>query len=91
MVYGFGSSVNNFADVGYPGILSNCTQCHTSGTYRVPLPMQLGLLGTTVDTHATVVSNGQGGTTVQPMSALTDELAVLAHHTDSGGLLGMPR
>jgi hypothetical protein len=34
--------------------------------------MQLGLLGTTVDTHATVVSNGQGGTTVQPMSALTD-------------------
>ncbi|HEX3122012.1 MAG TPA: OmcA/MtrC family decaheme c-type cytochrome, partial [Rhodanobacteraceae bacterium] len=72
VVYGFGSSVNNFADVGYPGILSNCTQCHTSGTYRVPLPDQLSLLGTTVDTHATVVSNGQGGATVQPTSALSN-------------------
>lgn len=70
VVYGFGSSVNNFADVGYPGILSNCTQCHASGSYRVPLA--LGLLGTTVDTHATVVSNGQGGTMVQPASALAN-------------------
>jgi OmcA/MtrC family decaheme c-type cytochrome len=72
VVYGFGSSVNNFSDVGYPGILSNCTQCHTSGTYRVPLPNQLGLLGTTVDTHATVVSNGQGGSMVAPTAALTN-------------------
>ena len=72
VIYGFGSSVNNFSDVGYPGILSNCTQCHTAGTYRVPLPDQLSLLGTTVDTHATVLSNGHGGTTVQPTSALSN-------------------
>ena len=70
VVYGFNSSVNNFADVGFPGIISNCTQCHTSGTYRVPLKQ--GLLGTTIDTHATVVSNGQGGSTVSPMAALSN-------------------
>jgi len=32
----------------------------------------MGLLGTTVDTHATVVSNGSGGSTIAPMSALAD-------------------
>ena len=67
-VYGFGGSVNNFDDVGYPGILSNCTQCHADGTYRVPL--QMGLLGSTVDTHATQVATESGGKAIFPAGAL---------------------
>ena len=70
VIYGRNASVNNFVDVGYPATLSNCTQCHSSGTYRVPLKQ--GLLGMTVDTHATAVSNGEGGSTVAPQSALAD-------------------
>jgi OmcA/MtrC family decaheme c-type cytochrome len=69
-VYGFGGSVNNFDDVGFPGILSNCTQCHATGTYRVPL--QLGLLGTTVDTHATQVATESGGKAIFPPMALAN-------------------
>ena len=69
-VYGFGGRPNNFDDVGYPGILSNCTQCHATGTYRVPL--QPGLLGTTVDTHATQVATESGGKTISPIMALAN-------------------
>lgn len=69
-VYGFGGSVNNFDDVRFPGILSNCTQCHAPGTYRVPL--QLGLLGTTVDTHATQVATESGGKAIMPVMALAN-------------------
>ncbi len=69
VIYGFGGSVNNFADVRYPGILNNCTQCHASTSYQVPLTP--GLLGTTVDTHATVVAAGTGKT-ISPIMALAD-------------------
>jgi OmcA/MtrC family decaheme c-type cytochrome len=70
VVYGFGGSVNSFADVRYPGTLATCTQCHEGGSYQVPL--KAGLLGTTVDTHATQVSNGSGGKTASPATAVSD-------------------
>ena len=35
-IYGFGGSKNNFNDVGYPGDLTNCAQCHLPGTNEVP-------------------------------------------------------
>jgi OmcA/MtrC family decaheme c-type cytochrome len=69
-VYGFRGSINNFDDVGYPGILSNCRQCHAQNTFRVPL--QMGLLGTTVDTHATRVATASGGTAISPIMALAN-------------------
>lgn len=73
VIYGFGGSVNNFSGVLYPGVLANCTQCHAGDSY-VP-PLNEGLLGTTVDTHATVVSNGSGGKTFTPPDALADSAA----------------
>lgn len=36
-IIGFGGSVNNFNEVGYPGILSNCASCHVNNSYRLPL------------------------------------------------------
>ena len=36
-IYGFGGSKNNFNNVGYPGDLSNCEQCHLAGTYVLPI------------------------------------------------------
>lgn len=36
-IYGFGGSKNNFNDVGYPGDLTNCEQCHLPGTYVLPI------------------------------------------------------
>src|SRR4029079_234499 len=36
-VYGFGSSVNNFNEVRYPGDRRDCLACHTSAaTYALP-------------------------------------------------------
>ncbi|MEO8921261.1 MAG: OmcA/MtrC family decaheme c-type cytochrome [Caldimonas sp.] len=70
VIYGFGGSVNSFSDVLYPGTLANCSQCHSGTTYEPPLAA--GLLGTTIDTHATVVLNGSGGKTIAPAAALAD-------------------
>ena len=36
-IYGYGGSKNNFNDVGYPGDLTNCEQCHLPGTYVMPI------------------------------------------------------
>ncbi len=69
VIYGFGGSVNDFTDVKYPGVLQNCDQCHQNSSYQ--LPLAAGLLGTTVDTHATEVSNG-GGKIIAPQAALQD-------------------
>lgn len=33
VIYGFGSSVNDFSDVVFPGQLNDCAMCHNSGTY----------------------------------------------------------
>jgi OmcA/MtrC family decaheme c-type cytochrome len=35
-VYGFGGSVNDFTDVTYPQVPSNCMACHNAGTYQAP-------------------------------------------------------
>jgi OmcA/MtrC family decaheme c-type cytochrome len=48
VVYGFGNSVHDFSQVGFPGILSNCRACHKADTFTLPLAP--GLLASTVDT-----------------------------------------
>jgi OmcA/MtrC family decaheme c-type cytochrome len=35
-VYGFGGSVNDFAEVTYPMALANCQACHVPGGYQAP-------------------------------------------------------
>lgn len=36
IVYGFGNVANNFGEVRFPGILSDCTTCHEPGTFTAP-------------------------------------------------------
>lgn len=62
VVYGYHNSVNDFSDVGFPGILSDCNQCHINNGYQLPLAS--GLMGTTVDTLATVGQAGPFGASV---------------------------
>ena len=50
VIYGFGNSVNDFGDVRFPGILSNCRTCHLPNTFT--LPLATGSLATTVDSGA---------------------------------------
>jgi OmcA/MtrC family decaheme c-type cytochrome len=47
-VYGFGSSVNDFKEVRFPGKLNQCETCHLPGTYQ--LPIAAGALGMSVNT-----------------------------------------
>ena len=37
-IYGRGSSVNNYNEVGYPGDRRNCAGCHVNGSEQMPLP-----------------------------------------------------
>ena len=62
IVYGYGNSVNNFSDVRFPGILSDCNQCHINNGYQVPVPT--GIMGTTIDTLATVAQSSPYGTSL---------------------------
>ncbi|HEU0121885.1 MAG TPA: OmcA/MtrC family decaheme c-type cytochrome [Bryobacteraceae bacterium] len=36
-IYGFGGSVNNFNEVRYPRVLSDCGACHVNGSEQLPL------------------------------------------------------
>lgn len=56
----YGGTPTDFSDVRFPGILNDCTQCHTATGYTLPLPA--GVLGTTVDTNATVQTAGNPAT-----------------------------
>jgi OmcA/MtrC family decaheme c-type cytochrome len=75
VVYGFGSSVNDFSHVGYPGILNNCNACHKPNTFV--LPLKAGVLGTTVDSGASRTDHADD-TNVTPTSAVCSA----CHDTD---------
>ncbi len=60
IVYAYQDNPTDFSGVGFPGILGDCTQCHSSTGYTLPLPS--GVLGTTIDTHATVKTANPFGT-----------------------------
>jgi OmcA/MtrC family decaheme c-type cytochrome len=36
-IYGYGNNPINFNHVGFPGIITNCTNCHLAGTYFLPI------------------------------------------------------
>ena len=38
IIYGFGGSANDFAEVLYPGDRRDCAKCHDPDTYLLPLP-----------------------------------------------------
>ncbi|MGE5242453.1 MAG: OmcA/MtrC family decaheme c-type cytochrome [Bacteroidota bacterium] len=57
VVYGFGGSVNDFSDVRFPGILNDCSTCHTATSYQLTgiweTPTESGILGSTISTTPT--------------------------------------
>jgi OmcA/MtrC family decaheme c-type cytochrome len=59
VVYGYHGSVNDFSDVRFPGILSDCDTCHLTDTYKLmdrsssgganwEMPAQSGIQGSTI-------------------------------------------
>ncbi len=44
IIYGFGGSVNNFSNVGFPTTAANCTTCHINNTQNLPLRQGLQLI-----------------------------------------------
>ena len=60
VVYGFNGSVNDFSHVRFPGILKDCTTCHTTSSYQLTgpweSPTQSGILASTVD-HGTSLTD----------------------------------
>lgn len=66
VVYGFGGSVNDFSDVRFPGILNDCTTCHTTSSYQLTgiweTPTQSGILASTISTTPTATDATSYGT-----------------------------
>jgi len=60
IVYGFGNNSHDFTDLRYPREPSDCEACHNEGTYE--LPLATSVLGSTIDTEATVASSSPFGT-----------------------------
>lgn len=77
IVYGFGNSVHNFSELRFPREVSECTACHEDGTFELPLAS--GVLGTTLDTQATVNTASPFGT-----SDFLPSLAVAQDPSDDG-------
>jgi len=61
IVYGFRSSVNDFSDILFPRSPSDCLACHNDGTFE--LPLGANVLGTTLNSNATVTARSAFGAT----------------------------
>ena len=58
VAYGFGGTPHEYGGVTYPAREGDCLACHMEGTYALPLE---GVLGTTVNSGATVVDGSRFG------------------------------
>jgi OmcA/MtrC family decaheme c-type cytochrome len=88
VIYGFGSSVNDFADVAFPARLSDCTTCHTGTSYQLgglwAAPTAGGILGTTVASGASstdAADNLRISPTAAVCSSCHDSVPARAHMT----------
>ncbi len=89
VVYGFGSSINDFSEVRMPaGLenLKNCTGCHTGSTFTVPI--NENALPTTVLTEAKLADPDDDKNitpTASVCASCHDGLAAKTHMTEQGG------
>jgi OmcA/MtrC family decaheme c-type cytochrome len=106
VIYGFGGGPNDFSDVRFPGILSDCGTCHLSNTYTLQgsweLPTQNGILGSTIDTapgataltFADQLADPADDSNISPTAAVCsschDSQVAQAHMEDNGALFGEP-
>ncbi len=88
--YGFGNSVNDYADVKYPGDLSNCEGCHLPNTYFPVDATQV--LATTFDTGGSRTDPADDRAT-SPSTAACSACHVspvaVAHMQQNGGAPGV--
>jgi len=72
VVYGFGGSVNDFTHVRFPGILNNCTTCHTTSSYQLTgiwdSPTTSGILASTID-HGASLTDPSDDLNISPTAA----------------------
>jgi len=72
VIYGFGGSVNDFSDVGYPQDTRNCLACHIDTTpITYGLPLSSYVLGTTFSTGATLNNDSDNQRTLPITSVCT--------------------
>lgn len=83
-VYGFSGNPTTFADVTFPGILSNCETCHLAGTYTVPL--QDVVLDTTTDEGADLADPADNLRTTKTTSVCSScHTGAVSHMLQNGG------
>ena len=62
VIYGYGGRAHDYSHVRFPGILSDCTTCHNTGTYELDgdwaAPLQNGIQATTMKSAPTAVTAG---------------------------------
>jgi OmcA/MtrC family decaheme c-type cytochrome len=105
VVYGFGGSVNDFSHVRFPGLLNDCTACHTTttatsgiGTYELtgvwdPTSSSYSnLLGSTIDTGA-LAADASDDLKISPTAAVCsschDGANARLHMRGAGGQFGV--
>lgn len=71
VVYGFRNSVHDYSDAHFPNDSANCLACHNAAS--LSLPLKSYLLGSTIDSQATVnTSSPFGSSDLVPAMAATD-------------------
>lgn len=85
VIYGFGGTANDFAEVTFPGNMRKCTICHIGNTWQ--LPLQDGILATTVNSSDDQVDPDDDGNitkTAGVCSACHDAQTIKAHMEAQG-------
>lgn len=85
VVWGFGPTEQDFGEVRFPGILSNCATCHKPNTFALPLAPTV--LASTIDTGA-IRTDPADDTNITPTAAVCsschDGALALTHMEQNG-------
>ncbi|TJY58930.1 OmcA/MtrC family decaheme c-type cytochrome [Sinimarinibacterium sp. CAU 1509] len=92
VIYGFGNNANDFGEVEFPGIVSNCTTCHSGSSYMPPLASTV--LATTADSGGSVADPNDDTNitaTAAACSSCHDGETAQAHMEQNGASFGTPQ
>jgi len=91
VVYGFGGTANDFSGLRFPGILNDCTTCHTTTSYQLTgiweTPTENGILGSTID-HGADLTIPDDDLNITPTAAVCSSChdgALQAQHMQLNG------